>query len=111
MSREERKRIRKIGAGGEDLMIATIGVEGHINVYTSGTMPVFNVSGAVKVQLNREGKYVGSVTFSHLATQVNPRATEATFLLSGAYTRITGEALFEVADEDLLYQVVAEVSQ
>lgn len=91
-------------------MIATVPVEGPIHVYEPGSLPMpFNVSGAVRVDLQREGVHVGWVTFSHTASQINPRATEATFLLTGAYVRVMGEAQFEVADEQTLRDVVDEI--
>lgn len=91
-------------------MIAVISPRGAINMYTPGSIPVFGVRGGVRVSLTRDGDTVGWVTFGLGEEEVNERATEATYLLSGAYVRITGEALFDVADGALLQEVVAEVA-
>jgi hypothetical protein len=92
-------------------MIAVIPVDSYIRRFGPGEIPIFNVAAAVKVNLTRDNDFVGSVTFSHTADQINGRATEATFLLSGSYVQIKGEAMFEVPDGELLAQVLREVEQ
>jgi hypothetical protein len=90
-------------------MIAVIGVVGGISRYPDGTLPVFSVNSAVRVNLARDGEHVGTVTFSHLASATNPRATIATYLLTGSYIQVQGEAMFEVDDTELLTQVLEEL--
>lgn len=85
-------------------MIAVIPVEGPVSTYNLAYSST--VQGAVKVNLSREGVHMGTVTFGINATPTNPRATEATYLLTGAYIRIQGEAMFDVPDETLLTEVL-----
>jgi hypothetical protein len=92
-------------------VIARVPVDAPVHIYEPGTLPFpLNLSGSVKVTLRRDKDLIGHVTFSHTASQINGRATEATFLLSGAYVQVTGEAEFDVANEVLLREVMAEVS-
>lgn len=90
-------------------MIAVMPIEGSPHVYTPGTLPIFSVRTPVRVELGSGDDKIGSVTFDLSATEANARATELTYLLAGAFITVQGEALFEVYDETLLHQALAEV--
>lgn len=90
-------------------MNVVIPVEGLVHVYTPGTLPLFSVQTPVRIDLGREGASLGSVVFGLHASPVNSRATELTYLLTGAYVQVQGEALFDVDDETLLTEALEEV--
>lgn len=90
-------------------MIAIVPMEGLVHVYDPSTIPVFRHDGAVKVNLTLDNKPIGWVMFVVNAPVTNARATEATYLLTGAYIRIQGEAMFDVLDERLLSDVVSSL--
>lgn len=87
-------------------MIATVPMEGSVHLFTDGSLPIFRVDGAVKVRLALDNEYIGSVSFAINAPVTNARATEMTFLLTGSYVRVQGEAMFDVPNETLLREVV-----
>lgn len=92
-------------------MIATVPVKGLVHVFTPGTIPLYGVTNRVIVHLGCDGEEgnVGSLTFDLFSSVVNPRATEMTYLLTGAYIQVMGEAMFDVHNEDLLTDALEEV--
>lgn len=92
-------------------MIATVPVEGLYHVYGWGALPLFDYGGCVRIDLGREGEPVGTLVFKPNAVSPNPRATDVTYLLTGAYIKVMGEALFDVTSPELLMDVLREAGE